>query len=207
MSNYPNLVGVDTETAGFDPFKDSITELGSIKISPQGRVIDKFISFAKPKHSIPQTIVELTGITDDHVKDAPSPVDVIMQWREWVGNDVVILVGHNLPFDLKMLYAPLIEANQKLPRFWAIDTLEWVKKYIPYKGKGTHKLDTLIEVIGYKPSSSHRACDDALSSLKVMSYLIRKYENPKDLNELYGLYRKVGMWSNEMIPTFSKYFS
>lgn len=65
------LVIFDLETTGLDMTKDHIIQISYIKIEPDGNEIRKNY-FVNPGMPIPQVVVDLTGITDDMVKDAPS---------------------------------------------------------------------------------------------------------------------------------------
>ncbi|NES53221.1 hypothetical protein G3565_33300, partial [Escherichia coli] len=72
----------DVETTGLSAVYDTIIELAAVKVKG-GEIIDKFEAFANPHRPLSATIIELTGITDDMLQDAPDVVDVIRDFREW----------------------------------------------------------------------------------------------------------------------------
>lgn len=65
------LVVFDLETTGLDLVKDRIIQISYIKVYPDGKEErgDKLIN---PERPIPQLVTELTGISDDDVKDKPT---------------------------------------------------------------------------------------------------------------------------------------
>ena len=65
------LIVFDLETTGLDFIRDRIIQISYIKVSPDGTEERENI-FVNPEKPIPHEVVELTGITDDDVKDAPT---------------------------------------------------------------------------------------------------------------------------------------
>ena len=65
------LVIFDLETTGLDIAKDRIIQISYIKVSPDGTE-DRKNYFVNPERPIPQEVQELTHITDEMVKDAPT---------------------------------------------------------------------------------------------------------------------------------------
>ena len=61
----------DIETTGLDSSYDEIIEIGAIKVR-NGTIVSKFHSFVKPQREIDEYVVELTGITNEMVKNAPT---------------------------------------------------------------------------------------------------------------------------------------
>ena len=66
---------------------DTIIELAAVKIK-NGEIIDRFESFANPHHPLSATIINLTGITDDMVQDAPEVEAVLKRFHRWAGDAV-----------------------------------------------------------------------------------------------------------------------
>ncbi len=65
------LVVFDLETTGLDLVKDRIIQLSYIKVMPDGSEIRKN-HLVNPEQHIPPMITQLTGISDEDVKDAPT---------------------------------------------------------------------------------------------------------------------------------------
>ena len=87
----------DIETTGFSSIRDSIIEIGAVKVQ-DGRIVDRFSTFVNPKRPIPFEITNLTSITDEMVMDSPGIETILPQFLEFVGDGV--LVAHNAGFDV-----------------------------------------------------------------------------------------------------------
>lgn len=78
--NAPNdYIVLDLETTGLDPRWDEIIEVACLKFA-DGKQVDSFHSYVQPRpfygdddqpHFVDEFISDLTGITDDMLKDAP----------------------------------------------------------------------------------------------------------------------------------------
>ncbi|WP_312016606.1 3'-5' exonuclease [Bradyrhizobium japonicum] len=79
-----DYVVVDIETTGAWSSGDRITEIGAVKVRNH-QVVDEWQSLVNPQRPIPAKIVELTGITNQMVRDAPcSTKSRTVLWRSWV---------------------------------------------------------------------------------------------------------------------------
>ena len=65
------MVVFDLETTGLDLVKDRIIQISYIKVYPNGNE-ERGDELINPERPIPQMITELTGISDDDVKDKPT---------------------------------------------------------------------------------------------------------------------------------------
>ena len=103
------LIVFDLETTGLDFIRDRIIQISYIKVSPDGTE-ERENLFVNPEKPIPHEVVELTGITDDDVKDAPTFKTLAPQLCEkFKGCD---FAGYNSNhFDIPMLAEEFLRAG------------------------------------------------------------------------------------------------
>ena len=181
-----SFVVFDIETTGFDKNSCKIIEIGAVKIQ-NGKIIDNFSAFVNPKTQIPNKIVELTGINDSTVKNAPPIEEVLPKFLEFCKNSV--LVAHNAKFDIGFIEKNARDINISFD-FSYIDTLMCARCL--FSELPNHKLNTLTKHMNIVLENHHRAVDDAKATaeifLKMISILKDKSINYlKDLNTSFDL--------------------
>ncbi|CEG26830.1 PolC-type DNA polymerase III [Bacillus sp. B-jedd] len=155
----------DVETTGLSAVYDTIIELAAVKIR-EGEIIDRFESFANPHHRLSATTINLTGITDDMVQNAPEIGDVLTRFREWTADD--ILVAHNASFDMGFLNTGYKKIGFEKAKNPVIDTLELAR--FLYPEMKNHRLNTLAKKFDVELTQHHRAIYDA----EATGYLLMK---------------------------------
>jgi DNA polymerase III epsilon subunit family exonuclease len=90
----------DIETTGGNPERNGITEIFAIRYR-DGEILGTFYSLVNPGISIPPIVRKMTGITNQMVRSAPPISDVIPQFLEFIGQDV--MVSHNTIGDMKFI--------------------------------------------------------------------------------------------------------
>ncbi|WP_419392468.1 PolC-type DNA polymerase III [Cytobacillus praedii] len=155
----------DVETTGLSAVYDTIIELAAVKIH-DGEIIDRFESFANPHHPLSATTINLTGITDDLVENAPEIEDVLKDFHEWTGD--AILVAHNASFDMGFLNVGYKKINLGKAANPVIDTLELAR--FLYSEMKNHRLNTLAKKFDIELTQHHRAIYDA----EATGYLLLK---------------------------------
>src|SRR5690625_1939294 len=146
----------DVETTGLSAVYDTIIELAGVKIH-DGEVIDRYESFANPHHPLSQTTTDLTGITDEMVKDAPEVDQVLKEFHAWMEDS--ILVAHNASFDIGFLNQGFKRIDYDKVENPVIDTLELARFLIPELKN--HRLNTLCKYFDIGLTQHHRAIYDA----------------------------------------------
>lgn len=161
-----SIVVVDLETTGTSPADDKVTEIGAVKII-DGKIVCKFATMVNPERKIPERVVELTGITDDMVADAPKFEDVAGDLYKFCYGSII--VAHNLPFDytfIKNLSKPLGYVYENR----GMDTLDMSRALV--KGLPNYQLNTVCGHFGIE-FLHHRAYSDALATAQMFIELIR----------------------------------
>ncbi|WP_067838494.1 PolC-type DNA polymerase III [Amphibacillus sediminis] len=146
----------DVETTGLSAVYDTIIELAAVKVK-NGDIIDRFERFANPHHPLSQTTIDLTGITDDMVKDAPEVEEVLADFKKWIGDDV--LVAHNASFDMGFINQGFEKHGMKQVYNPVIDTLELGRFILPQLK--SHRLNILCKHYNIELTQHHRAIYDA----------------------------------------------
>ncbi|QAS50963.1 PolC-type DNA polymerase III [Halobacillus litoralis] len=176
----------DVETTGLSAVYDKIIELAAVKIKA-GEIIDRFESFANPHQPLSQTTIDLTGITDDMVKDAPEIAEVLKDFHQWSADD--ILVAHNASFDMGFLNAGYQSIDYGKAKNPVIDTLELARFLVPELKN--HRLNTLCKKFDIELTQHHRAIYDAEATGYLLWKLVKKamdreITNHKNLNDYMG---------------------
>ncbi|MGD6877338.1 PolC-type DNA polymerase III [Bacillus infantis] len=176
----------DVETTGLSAVYDTIIELAAVKIH-DGEIIDRFESFANPHHRLSATTINLTGITDDDVRNAPEVEEVLRKFKEWSQND--ILVAHNASFDMGFLNTGYKRYGLGKAANPVIDTLELARFLLPEMKN--HRLNTLAKKFDVELTQHHRAIYDAEATgyllIKMLKEVMQKgIEYHNQLNDNMG---------------------
>lgn len=164
-----SFVVFDTETTGLDANNDALTEIGAVFVE-NGKINEekKFCTFVNPGRPIPARIVELTGINDAMVADAPDPDEAIRQFKEFCGEHM--LVAHNANgFDMLFIRKAGDRAGVSFDNTY-LDTIPIAQALFP--GLRNYKLDTINKHLEIAPFNHHRAVDDAMALARIFEKML-----------------------------------
>ena len=169
---------LDIETTGTKKELHKITEIGAVKVK-DGEIIDTFSTFVNPEVLIPENIQELTGITNDMVKDAPTLGEIFPKFLEFI--EGTILVAHNAPFDIPFLKYQATKINDDLDfHNLVLDTLEVARsvyaEFPIYLDKKPFQLGKIAERLGIVVENAHRALDDVMTTYRVFLKMVEEIE-------------------------------
>ena len=163
---------LDIETTGLNPKSEKIIELGAARIR-EGKVVDTFSAFVNPGRSLSERIVELTGISDRDVENAPYIEEIIQDFVDFTGDDV--LLGHNLSFDYSFVKKAAVNNKLSFEKD-GIDTLRIARRFLAQLE--SRRLGFLCEHYQIE-LEAHRALNDALATHRLYQKLCAEFINSK----------------------------
>lgn len=174
-----NYCVVDIETTGLD-FSCDIIEISALRVR-NNTITDQFSELINPGYCIPDFITELTGITNEMLKDR-DPIDkVISRFGDFVSSD--LMVGHNIvSFDSNFLFDNLLQNTGKILSNNIIDTMRISRWILPELDH--HRLFDICSYYGIDQASAHRGLSDCESTYKIYNAMketcIEKYSTLED---------------------------
>lgn len=179
------FVVFDLETTGFSNKNDKITEIGAVKIE-NFKVVDRFSQLINPQKDISYKVQELTGITNDLIKDKPTIEEVLPKFIEFIGDSV--MVAHNADFDMGFMQQKCREQNIEFKNT-SVDTLTLARTLLPHMKR--FRLNLIAKELGVPLLNHHRAVDDAEATAHIFIKFLemiqkRGGEKLSDINTILG---------------------
>ncbi len=221
------FVVFDTETTGAYSINAWLLELGAVRATGSYITDSVFHSLARPEIIIPQDVIEIHGITDEDVADAPEGIDVVDRFFTW-GGDRAVFVSYNVPYDLGVLatvyrrakrtppsnlvFLDVLELAQdlsNLPSYSLESLTEFAKDEFAGGAEGNGipivcmnspdaiGSDSVLHYLSY----FHRALPDAVNAALVLMNLIRLAPNGATINDLTRKY------DDEITPQMPVHFT
>ena len=202
FTKYKAVVFFDTETTGLEAESCQIIELAAIRVEKTERgtlrmadSADVFVKLPEGER-IPQKIVELTGITDEQLKnEGITEAEAAARFTELISGGRVLLVAHNAQFDACFLRGLL--RGQKVGR------IDWLDSLTVYKDRRAYPHKLANAIIAYdltdKVQNSHRAIDDVLALFEVLKAMDDEREDLGSYVNLFGYNPKYGVSGRRIV--------
>ncbi|MGI5891952.1 MAG: helicase C-terminal domain-containing protein [Bacillota bacterium] len=159
-----NYVVVDLETTGLDPQNNKIIEISAVKIH-RGIIREEFSFLVNPQMPLAAEITALTGIIDVMLADQPLIEQIIPDFQNFIGNDIII--AHNASFDRSFL-----EKYLQMENDW-IDSI--ILAQIVFPTAGTYSLDYLCRYLGISNKDAHRSLSDAKATAELFCLCLQQF--------------------------------
>jgi DNA polymerase III epsilon subunit family exonuclease len=201
------FVVLDLETSGASASTGSaITEIGAVKVCG-GDVKGTFQTLINPYTPLSPFIVELTGITDQMLAEAPSIETILPLFFEFIGSpEETVFVAHNAPFDLSFLKAAATLHGYIWPDFRVLDTVKLARLVLTKDDVANFQLGTLAQYFDTRVAPNHRALDDARATVDVLHGVIERLGTFDifTINQLLGAGRKPTQKSRAITPATAR---
>lgn len=159
---------LDIETTGGKYDEEGITEIAIYRFDGK-KIVDQFCSLINPERKIQPFVVNLTGINNEMLRNAPKFYEIAKRIIE-ITEDCVV-VAHNASFDNRILTTEFDRLGYAFDKD-TICTVELSKKLIP--GLESYSLGKLVRSLGIPLSDRHRAQGDAKATVNLFKMLLTK---------------------------------
>lgn len=172
---------IDTETTGLSWATGDIIEFAAIRVR-DGKPVETFQTLINPGYDLSPFTEDLTGITDEMLRGAPTTEEAIPLIFDFLSDDIVM--AHNAHFDVNFLYDTAASCGLTFQNDF-VDTLRLAIRAFPeMKHRKLHNLVSKFK-INVSGLDSHRALDDCKALLRcyapLKSVLLDKYKTEKNL--------------------------
>ncbi|NND71420.1 MAG: 3'-5' exonuclease [Rhodothermales bacterium] len=174
------IVFFDLEATGLDWKNERIIEIACVRLNPDGSRFT-YDSLVNPEREIPSEVVELTGISNEDVVDAPTFTEIATLLGDIVsGAD---LAGYNAAnFDVPMLRSEFERCGFPMPvpdDMVVLDSLEILRKF-EVRSLGW----TYSYYFGKEFPEAHRAINDVEATVEIYNEQQRRYELSGSVNDI-----------------------
>ena len=172
--NGSNLICFDTETTGLVSYYESLIEISAVRFNLDGSVSEKFTSLLDPMKEVAQIITDITGLTNESLRDAPPFWDVLRDFANFIREDD-ILFAHNASFDISFMNVKLGTSIGERIINPVIDTALLTSAL--YYSLGDYSLESLAPRFNLDLKGRHNALCDARIAASLYLTLLPELKN------------------------------
>jgi DNA polymerase III subunit epsilon len=171
----PKYAIIDVETTGGTAKSERITEI-AVVVHDGNAILEQYSTLLNPERSIPWHITNITGISDDMVKNAPKFYEVAKKIVELT--EGAIFVAHNVTFDYSFVREEFARLGFPFVRK-QLCTVRLSRKAFP--GLPSYSLSNLKKHFKIYAEKSHRALDDTLATVEVFEKILASQDSGENL--------------------------
>lgn len=166
------LIVLDVETTGLDHSREKIIEFAGLKLV-NGEIVEEFETLINPEQHIRYSSINIHGITEEMVADAPKTGEVIPKIFDFIGDYPI--VAHNAIFDFNFLNETSKALYEKELTNHYFDSQQMFREVCPEEK--SHGLDMLLKRFSIEEQGQkHRAMSDAKGLALAYPMLEKLYE-------------------------------
>ena len=149
-----DLVIFDLETTGLSPIASDIVQIAAVRVR-LGNILhaESFSTFVDPGCSIPSFITSYTGISNVHVRNAPTAAIALPQFSRFVGEST--LLAHNgHRYDMPFIRAACAKSGLRTRPIGYADAI-YLSRQV-WRSSRRHGLDAVLERLRLNTSGYRR---------------------------------------------------
>lgn len=176
-----DIIVYDCETTGLTPVAKGtepechIIQLSAVRLSHgymEGfQALEEREWYIRPVETIPDKIVELTGLTDEFLADKPTEDEVFEEIRDFFA-DTAVVGYNNLAFDDLFMDEMYKRHGERFTPYLSLDMYPISQNMISPKDIKNYKLKTVAAYFGLDGIMFHDASGDVTATMEIM----RNYE-------------------------------
>lgn len=170
MNSKTTFAVVDIETTGTDMADNNRIIQFSCAIVADNRVVNTYVTDVNPQREVPKRIIQLTGITPQRLKKAPTFDQISAKLYQLLSGTV--FVAHNVNFDFPFLNQEFQRVGYPELSIDAIDTVTLSQILLPTLA--SYRLQDLSAYFNIVHKHPHTADSDALATAKLLLILLRQ---------------------------------
>lgn len=191
-----SFIVLDTETTGVTS-ADKVCQIAAALVDAATfEVQDSFTSLVDPQREIPAGAFAIHGISNEAAKGKPLLQEVFDQHLSRWFNEVDILCGHNVQFDIRMC-----RDHIRAGAYQILDTLTLARTLYPQWPN--HKLQSVVANLRLPKRHAHDALGDVLSCIDFLQairsdelcdvYAVREHIEQRHQQFKRDFWKKVGL--------------
>lgn len=163
---------IEKQWRGKNKLSSELIEIGAVRMNDSFEVVDTYQSYVKPEFGpMDAVIIDLTGITDDKVKDAPGFFEAMDDFAAWIGPEETQFYSWSMSDIRQFQHESLFksypgEIIQRMETHWT-DFQEEFRRLL-----GLHhriKLSYAVSAADYEfQGAQHTALADAVNTAEIL---------------------------------------
>lgn len=192
-----NFIALDFETANRTN-RHSVCSVG-IAVVENGKIVDQIYSLINPEEEFDPLNIEIHGITERDVKNAPTFPEFYEEVRDLLEGSNMF--AHNLSFDGYVLRDVLKKYNVPSASHQLLCTLQLAKAL--WVGYDSYRLNDLSRQRGIKLPKHHHAMNDAIACAELFIQMQEEFS----LYTLEDIEEKTGFLYGQITPNTFRSFT
>ena len=186
LKTFNEIIIYDLESSGLSVVNDRIIQFAAVKFKvinhERLEIIEEFNQYINPGFAVTEKIEELTGITNDFLKDKPMEDEIFENIKNFIGNNSCICGYNNNKFDDEMMKNLYLRHNSYFCPSVSLDTFLMCRDIVHKNDVENFKLCNLISYFNLDEGITfHNAIDDVKATGLLLNKFIQEYKTNNNL--------------------------